>query len=284
MFMKYSFVILLFLSQLSFAQLSLPGLSPEGKIIQQVGFTNFEIRYNRPAARERKIMGDLVVYNKLWRTGASNCTTIAFDKDVVINSKTVPSGIYALLTIPNEKEWTVLLNSDTSRSYGDPSEYNPATEIHRWTVKPEKTNRFYESMTIDLDVVRHNAVFYLSWENTQIHFSIATGANEKAIADIKKALEKEPENPELLSQATYYYYMNHEDSNQALQWITKALSKGEDRWLLRQKFDVLERMKNYDEARKTANTAIAFLKGTKPEAWSEGVQQYEERMKKWNKK
>jgi tetratricopeptide (TPR) repeat protein len=277
-------IVLLFIAEVSFAQLQLPEISPEALVKQKVGFTTFNIYYSRPAARQRKIMNGVVPYKKLWRTGAGPCTTISFDQDVVISNKTIPAGIYALVTIPDEKEWTVLLNSDTSKVYGDPSEYSTTTEVLQFQVIPERSDRFYESLTIDLDIVRYDAEFFLSWENTRIHFPIATGSHQKALANISKALKESPENQELLSQASWYYYMNNESPEQILQWLNKALSMGEDRWILRQKVDVLERMKNYKEARVAANTAIAFLKKTKPSEWEISVDHYETKMKGWPEK
>lgn len=282
--MKTSIVVFFFSTTISFAQLNLPELSPEGKIHQEVGYTTIDIRYGRPSARERKIMGELVPYKKLWRTGAGACSTITFDQEVIINNKTIPPGTYAFLTIPDVKEWTVMLNSDISKVYGDPSEYDVKTEIVNFKVKPEKTTRFYESLTFDLDIVRYDAVFYLAWENTQIHFPIATRSHEKAIAEINKALEKNPDDQEILSTASYYHFMNNEEPGKILKWLDKALSLGEDRWVFYQKVDVLERMKNYTEANKTAITAIDFLKRTKPEGWEYSVREYEDRMKKWPEK
>jgi tetratricopeptide (TPR) repeat protein len=279
--MKYLLIIPLFLARYSFAQLNLPELSPEAKIHQQVGYTTFDIRYGRPAVRERKIMGDLVPYGKLWRTGAGKCTTFSFDQDVVINNKTIPSGIYSVATIPGEKEWIVMLNADTSKIYGVPEEYDIRNEVFRFSVTPEKASRFYESLTIDIDVVRDDAVIYLTWENTQIHFQIKTGAHEQTLAEIHNALQRDSDNQDILLMAAWRYYMDNESSEQALKWVEKVLSKGDDRWAFRLKVDLLERMKNYKEARKTAMAAIQFLKTTKPDAWSEGMLDYEMQMKKW---
>ncbi|HEY8936203.1 MAG TPA: DUF2911 domain-containing protein, partial [Cyclobacteriaceae bacterium] len=233
------------------------------------------------AARERKIMGSLVPYKKLWRTGAGKCTTLSFDHDVQINGKSLKAGIYAMTTISDEKEWTVLLNTDTSKSYGAPSEYNTNTEVLRFNVNSEPTERFYESLTITLDIIHSDAVLFLAWEKTQIHFQISTGSHEKAIAEINKVLNEKPNDIEALLSAAWYYYMTNESSEQILQWLNKALSIEEHRWALNQKVDVLVRMKNYKEARLTANTAIAMLKRTKPAEWEESVKDYEDRMKGW---
>src|SRR5687767_12600444 len=157
--MKNLSAALLLISNVSFSQIPLPDVSPEAKLVETVGYTTFAIRYGRPAARERKIMGELVPYKKLWRTGAGKCTLIAFDKPVMIHNKAIPAGAYALVTIPNEREWTVLLNSDTSKLYGDPSEYNQTTEAVAFNVVPTTSSRFYESMTISIDISKYDAVF-----------------------------------------------------------------------------------------------------------------------------
>jgi hypothetical protein len=282
--MRNATVALLLVSQVSYAQLSLPDLSPRGEIHQQVGYSVFEIHYGRPAARERKIMGGLVPYGKLWRTGGGKCSTISFNTDVVINKTNVAAGAYAIVSIPGEKEWVMTLNSDTSKIYGDPSEYDMRNEVVRFAVHPEKTTRFYESLTFDLDISRDDAVLFLSWENTQVHFVIETGGRRTALAEIQRALEENPRDPSLLSQAAYYYYTHNEDQAQALQWITTALSSGEERWLLRQKFDVLKKMKNYPEARTAASHAIDFLSRTKPIEWEIGVRQYEEEVRGFSRR
>jgi tetratricopeptide (TPR) repeat protein len=281
--MKYLLAALLLVSNLSFSQIHLPDLSPEAKLVETVGYTTFTIRYGRPAARNRKIMGELVPYKKLWRTGAGKCTLITFDQPVVINNKTIPAGAYALVTIPNELEWTVLLNSDTSKLYGDPSEYNQTTEAIAFNVVPRASSRFHESMTISIDISKYDAVFFLAWENTQISFPIKTLSYEKAVTEITKTINANPNDPERLSQAAWFYYMNNGDPQQILAWLDKALQSGDERWILHQRFDILERMKNYDQAAKSAARAIAFLKTTKPVSWEDEVRYYEEKMTQWKK-
>jgi hypothetical protein len=273
--------LLIIISQTSFAQLHLPELSPMGIIEQTVGYTEFGIRYGRPAARERKIMGGLVPFNKLWRTGGGECTTISFDHEVVINGKSVLAGAYALVTIPDEKNWTIMLNSDTSKRYGDPSEYDPATEVVRLNTQSQKSDRFYESLTIELDIKRNDAILHLSWENTRISFSIATGSHEKALVAIRHALDSAPRDPEILARASFYYTMNNEDPEQALKWLDVAIANGGERWVYFQKFDLLARLKKYPEARKAARDGIAFLKRTKPQEWDGEISTYEGMMKAW---
>jgi hypothetical protein len=58
--------------------------SPKGSISQVVGNTKIDIEYERPLARNRKIFGDLVPWNRLWRTGAGASTKIKFDCSTVL--------------------------------------------------------------------------------------------------------------------------------------------------------------------------------------------------------
>jgi hypothetical protein len=276
-----SISILLLLTNVSFAQINLPEWSPESTIHQPVGYATFDIRYGRPAARERKIMDGLVPYKKLWRTGAGKCTTISFNQNITINNKNILAGIYSIATIPDEKEWTIMLNSDTSKIYGDPGEYNINTEVLRFKVASEKSGRFYESLTIDLDIKGGDAVFYLAWENTQIHFPIATGSHQKAMEEIKTSLAKNYNDVDMLAMASWYYDMNNESGDQALQWLNRALSIKEDRWVYAQKIDILEKKKKFNEARKTIEAATAFLELTKPDEWENSVKGYKTRMKSW---
>lgn len=281
--MRYIVAMLLLVHEFSFAQIQLPELSPQSNTTEKVGYTTFTIRNGRPAARQRKIMGELVPFGKLWRTGAGKCSMISFDALVEINGKIIPAGAYALVTIPDKTEWKVMLNSDTSKLYGDPIEYDTRTEVISFKVIPRKSDRFYESLTMNIDIVRYDAVFFLSWENTQISFPIKTLSYQKALAEIRKSIEQNPKDPERLSQAAFFYFMNNDDPQQILTWLNQALKGGDERWILQQHFDILERMQNYDEAARTADRAIAFLTSTKPISWEEGVQGYKDRMRRWPK-
>ncbi|MCB0649080.1 MAG: DUF2911 domain-containing protein [Saprospiraceae bacterium] len=77
-----------------------PSLSPKGNISQVVGNTRIEIEYIRPSVRKRQIFGDLIPWDKVWRTGAGSCTKISLNEPVKIGGQKVQAGKYALLTIP----------------------------------------------------------------------------------------------------------------------------------------------------------------------------------------
>jgi len=283
--MKISALLVLLLSSTAFAQLQLPDLSPRAHFKQTIGYTNFELQYGRPSLRGRIIFGALVNYDKLWRTGGGKCTLISFDTPVTIAGKQVAAGTYAFLTIPGKSEWTILLNSDTSKVYGDPSEYDVTREVARLRVKPEATGQSFESLTIWLDHKQYDAELFLAWENTRIHFTIATRSHEQAKAKINEAISRDPLNYEVMAEGAHYYNMLGEPSAETLKLIEKSLSVRENRWAYHQKIDLLEKSKRFSEARATALKAIAFLKKEKPdgEGWTESINQIENQMKRWPK-
>src|SRR5262245_14543148 len=99
------------LSSASWAQKASPPATATGK----AGGANIVINYSSPGVKNRKIWGELVPYDKVWRAGANEATVISFDKDVKVEGKALPAGKYSLYAIPGEKEWTIIFNSATGQ-------------------------------------------------------------------------------------------------------------------------------------------------------------------------
>lgn len=274
-------LFLLAIAVQAYTQINLPALSPVAEIKQRAGYTHISISYGRPAARGRKIMGGLVNYGTIWRTGAGPATRIIFDTPVNINGTTLPAGAYAWVTIPGEKKWTILLNTDTAKSYGQPDEYDVKTEATRFDVTPEKTQRFYESLTIETDIVNNDAVLYLLWENTQIHFTVSTLSGSVAERNIRESLLRQPDNIDILAEATDYYLMSTNNLEEALKTVNKGLKVKEDRWLYHLKVEILKRQKNHSAAKDVTAQAIAFLERTKPAEWSREIDRYKRNINLW---
>ena len=242
-----------------FSQSNFPALSSAGTISQVVGFTTIRIEYERPAARARKIFGDLVPYDEVWRTGAGKCTRISFDTPVVIDNKSVEAGTYSLFTIPGRDKWTIILNSDTSL-YGA-GRYDPAKDITRFVATPLPTTRFYESFTVDIDVVPNNALIYLAWKKTQVSFLIDTGADKKTVAYIDENLMtgKSVDANEYAAAVEYYIFQN-KDLDKALTLIDFAIARNaRESWYYSLKVDVLEKQGKYAEARLAAIRHLDLL-------------------------
>lgn len=242
-----------------FSQSNFPGLSSPGTISQVVGFTTVRVDYERPSARARKIFGDLVPFGEVWRTGAGKCTRISFDTPVVIDNKSVKAGTYSLFTIPGRDKWTIILNSDTSL-YGA-GRYDPAKDIARFVATPLPATRFYESFTVDIDVVPNNALIYLAWEKTQVSFLIDTGADKKTVAYIDENLmtAKSTDANEYAAAVEYYIFQN-KDMDKALTLVDLAIARdARQSWYYNLKVDVLEKQGKYAEARLAAISHLDLL-------------------------
>lgn len=261
---------LIFLTLLVFdltAQVNFPDLSPKGNIRQRVGVTTISVTYERPAARGRRIFGELVPYKKLWRTGAGNCTKIKFDDDVLIGNKSIPAGAYAVFTIPDLLEWTVILNSDTTL-YGTGG-YDERNDVVRLIAKATETERYYESFTIDIDVIQDDAELTISWGETRVSFEIKTDTDKKVTKMVnEQLLSGQIKDPQVFAMGAEYYYFSNQDLTTALVLINKAIDLKMESWYYSLKVDILTKRKNYTEAIETLKLNMAYAK-TNPENWTD---------------
>lgn len=248
------------------AQVKFPDLSPQGSIRQKVGLTTIFITYERPAARGRKVFGGLVPYNKMWRTGAGNCTRIKFDDAVMIAGKLIHAGTYSLFTIPDPQEWTVILNSDTTL-YGT-GRYDERKDAVRFKAKSDPIDRYYESLTIDVDVIPDNAALNISWENTRVTFEIKTETSRKIskIVD-EQLLSGNVKDPQVLAMGAEYYYFLNQDLETGLALINRAIDLETKSWYYTLKVDILTKSRKYSEAIETLKHNMAYVKKN-PENWS----------------
>ncbi len=254
-------ILLLTGTSLVFGQVEYPSLSPKGRIIQMVGNTSIEIEYERPSARDRKIFDGLVPWNKVWRTGAGHCTIISFNTPIVLGGQSIKAGKYSIFTIPNPNEWIVILNSDTTL-YGS-FNYNSKNDVARFIVTPSTTQRYYETLTFDIDLIPNNAKIYISWGNTQIDFELLTSTDEDLMNYIDEFLltEKENDGSRYANAAEQLYFMNYRFRD-ALVLCEIALKKHKDvdeyskGFVFRVKMDIYEKLHLYNEAIEAINQAI----------------------------
>ena len=124
--------------------------------------------YSRPAKNGRETFGTkLAPYGKVWRAGANEANEIKFYQDVTFGGKKIPAGTYALLTIPNENEWTIILSSDLDQ-WGAYS-YNEGMDVARVTVPTQKTETPLENFAIQFAKKDpKTATMYMGWDNTMV--------------------------------------------------------------------------------------------------------------------
>lgn len=132
------------------------------------------ISYGQPSKRGRKIFGELVPYGKVWRTGANEATEITFDSDVEFGGKQVKAGTYSLFTIPNENEWTIILNS--SRKQWGAFEYDKIKDkdVAQVTVPVTKSTEPVEELTMSFD---EENTLTIAWDDVKTAVRMKTLSN-----------------------------------------------------------------------------------------------------------
>ncbi len=141
--------------------------SPKKEAEGEIEGVSVKIVYHSPSARGRTIMGELVPYDKVWRTGANNATTFEIDGDISIEGETLEAGRYGLFTIPGEDSWTIVFNSNADQ-WGA-FNYDESDDVLRVEVSPDETSDFVESFNISVE----GNGFRLEWENTSVFVSVS---------------------------------------------------------------------------------------------------------------
>lgn len=155
----------------AFADRSLGPLSPPDSVSGAVGRATVSVRYSRPAARGRRVFGQIVPWNAVWRTGANEATIFTTSTDLRIADKTVPAGKYSLWTIPAPGGWTLILNRNTGQ-WG--TDYDPQYDFIRVPMRVESLSAPVERFTIAIAPSGRRAVLRMDWETTRAWIELET--------------------------------------------------------------------------------------------------------------
>lgn len=144
--------------------------SPRIAVMEMVGNNHVHIDYSSPSVRGRNIWNGLVAYGQVWATGAHKATWIEFSQDVIINSQLIPKGKYGLFTIPDKKEWTIILNKDWDMHLAD--NYNSVNDVIRIKVNPNKNKDITEALTYKVKSLNNKkGQVSISWEYLSVSFN-----------------------------------------------------------------------------------------------------------------
>jgi hypothetical protein len=139
--------------------------SPAGTAKATVDGATIQVDYSRPSVKGRKVMGGLVPYGQVWRTGANEATTLTTDKAIEIGGLAVPAGKYTLFTLPGETEWKLIVNKQTGQ-WG--TAYDEKQDLGRVALKKAATPALVEQFTIGVDKADKGGVLKMAWENTEL--------------------------------------------------------------------------------------------------------------------
>jgi tetratricopeptide (TPR) repeat protein len=245
-------------------RLRLPQLSPTTFIRQNFSTSYISLTYARPSLRGREVFGKLEPYGTVWRTGANSITKVRFGEDVSIGGQAVPAGTYALLSIPDKKEWTFILNRDTAQwgAY----DYKQAQDVLRVKAKPTSLAAPVETMALTIENLKPtSADLVLSWDRTRVALPITANPDPIVMAQIQEAMkgEKKP-----YISAAQYYYNNDKDLNQAVAWLDESIkaTPGPDNYYAYYwKAKVLQKQGKKTEAIAAARQSLTLVKDEKNE-------------------
>ncbi|CAL2104453.1 conserved exported protein of unknown function [Tenacibaculum sp. 190130A14a] len=257
---------LLLISSFNYAQITKPSLSPKIKTQQQVGLANFTLEYGQPNAQNRKIFGSLIPYNKLWRTGANSSTKFTVDKDVKLANNTIPAGTYSLYTIPNEKEWTIIIHKN-SKLWGAGG-YQKNNDLVRFNVPSTHLKSFLETFTIHFENFHTNgADLVIAWEHTKVKIPVFVDSDKAIFDQIDAKITKNTTgkiHPQTYFDAAQFYYHKNVKLEQALKWFNKATELRPNAfWYEYYKGELALHMKKYEIARKSGTKCLKAAKNSK---------------------
>jgi hypothetical protein len=130
-----------------------------------VSAINVSVTYGRPSKNGREIFGTLEKYDKVWRVGADEATTITFAKDVKFDGYDVKAGTYAMFAVPDEEKWTIILNGVTKQWGAFSYEKNKDKDVAKIKVPVNKLDNVVEQLTIRFN--KDNAMV-IEWDKTQV--------------------------------------------------------------------------------------------------------------------
>lgn len=140
--------------------------------IGKIGTAKVTINYHSPGVRKRVIWGGLVSFGEVWVTGAHSATSMEIDKPFKVGDKTVPSGKYALFTIPGESEWVFIINKNWQQHLAD--DYDPKDDLVRIKVKPVIPDAFTERLQYFInDNGNKKGTIAVVWEKLKVELPIA---------------------------------------------------------------------------------------------------------------
>ncbi|MFL2590843.1 MAG: DUF2911 domain-containing protein [Flavobacteriaceae bacterium] len=256
-----AFLLTFLINSVVFSQVKTPALSPKSELTQIVGFTEMKIEFSRPSMRGRKIMGNLVNYGDIWRTGANSNTKITVSDDVMFGENILYAGTYSILTRPGKKMWEVFFYTE---DWSLPKAWEPEKIALKLNIPEKKVNQV-ETFSIWIgNISTDSASLNLAWENSRIEMPFTVSTDKTTMASIKETMKGDPGHRDFYSAASYYLTTGRDLKN-AEKWITKAVKEKEYYFYYRTKAEIHAGLNKFKLAIEAANKSIelAQKRGTK---------------------
>jgi hypothetical protein len=145
--------------------------SPPATTSATIAGKKVQINYSSPRMRGRKIMGGLVPFGQVWRTGADSATTMSTEANLEIGTLKVPKGNYTIYTIPQATEWTLIVSKELGQ-WG--TDYHPKLDLGRVKMSVKALGAPVENFKLEVSPQgASNGLLTMTWEKTQASVPIA---------------------------------------------------------------------------------------------------------------
>jgi hypothetical protein len=239
------------------AQLRTPQTSPKASVSQTIGITDIGISYHRPGVNNRKIWGNLVPYNQIWRVGANENTTISFSTPVKIEGNDLPAGTYGFHAIPGEQEWTIIFNK-VSNAWGSYF-YDQKDDALRIKVKPETEDMAERLFFSFRNLTTNSVLVVMNWEKLKVGFTVSVDVPNTVVAGFREELRGNSWwNWQTVMSAANYCFRNKVNSDEAMKWIDRSISLNENFNNLSLKAQMVEAAGHKAEADKILEKAVTM--------------------------
>ena len=113
-----------------------------------IGAATITVDYGRPLARGRVLLGNIVPFDEVWRTGANAATQLTTSAPVTLAGVRLPAGTYTLWTVPRKDGHAELIVNRQFGQWG--TEYNEKRDLGRIPLSVDSTTSPVEKFTISL--------------------------------------------------------------------------------------------------------------------------------------
>jgi hypothetical protein len=143
-------------------------LSPRDTVRSTIGAVSITIDYSRPHARGRVLLGNVIPYDRVWRTGANAATQFTTSAPVKLAGIQLAAGTYTLWSIPHQNGVDLIVNGqagqwgtqyDRSRDVGKAAMQSAAlsTPVDQFTISVAPNDARHGTLTLEWGSFRWTA-------------------------------------------------------------------------------------------------------------------------------
>jgi hypothetical protein len=122
-------------------------LSVRDSVRTQIGNSILTVDYSRPLQRGRTLLGGIIPYDRVWRTGANAATQFTTSAPIRLAGMQIPAGSYTLFTAPHPNGVDLIVNKQTGE-WG--TEYRSSLNLGMSRITSEVATAPVEAFTISI--------------------------------------------------------------------------------------------------------------------------------------